>query len=54
MRCTRHGTGSNPVRPNRSRNILERLLSQILEDEIEFADSVFLNARRHGDAARLC
>jgi len=44
---------SNPVCPDRPRNVLQRLLAHILEREVEPARGVFPHARRNADAARL-
>ena len=40
------------VRPDRPRDVLERLLADVFESEVEAARSVLLNARRDADAAR--
>jgi len=39
----------HPEDPYWARNVLQLLLAEVLEDEVELASGVFLNARRHAD-----
>src|SRR6516164_5225710 len=46
-------TGHQAVRPDRPRDVLERLLSHVFKSEAEAARGVLLNAGRNADSARL-
>ena len=47
----RHDAGRDPVGPDRSRDVLECILTQIFKGEVQLPRGMLLHARRHADPA---
>jgi hypothetical protein len=43
----------HPIHPHRPRDVLERLLADVLESEVEFPRGILLHARRNADPTGL-